>query len=107
MTSTIDRPDTSGSRRVAYELRGDGPLVVTIPGMGDLRSADAQLADALIADGFRVATLDLRGHGDSDAGFADLGDAATASDAAALIEHLGGPAVVVGTSMGASSAVLV
>jgi len=107
MTSSIDRPDTSGSRRVAYELRGDGPLVVTIPGMGDLRSADAQLADALIADGFRVATLDLRGHGDSDAGFADLGDAATASDAAALIEHLGGPAVVVGTSMGASSAVLV
>jgi pimeloyl-ACP methyl ester carboxylesterase len=92
--------------RVAYEVRGDGPLVVTAPGMGDLRSADTALAEALVADGFRVATLDLRGHGDSDAGFAELGDPATASDLIALIEELGGPAVIVGTSMSASSALL-
>lgn len=92
--------------RVAYEVRGDGPLVVTAPGMGDLRSADTALAEALVADGFRVATLDLRGHGDSDAGFAELGDPATASDLIALIEQLGGPAVIVGTSMSASSALL-
>ena len=107
MTSFIDRPDTAGSRRVAYEVRGDGPLVVTVPGMGDLRSADHELVDALVADGFRVASIDLRGHGDSDTGFAELGDPATASDITALIETLGGPAVVVGSSMGASSAVLV
>jgi pimeloyl-ACP methyl ester carboxylesterase len=112
MTSTVSfltRPlsataDAVG--RVAYEVRGDGPLVVTAPGMGDLRSADTALAEALVADGFRVATLDLRGHGDSDAGFAELGDPATASDLIALIEQLGGPAVIVGTSMGASSALL-
>jgi len=107
MTTFIDRPDTTGSRRVAYELRGDGPLVITVPGMGDVRSTDHQLVDALVADGFRVASLDLRGHGDSDAGFAELGDEATASDIVALAEHLGGPAVIVGSSMGASSAVLV
>lgn len=107
MTSYLDRPDATGSRRVAYELRGDGPLVITIPGMGDLRGSDAHLADTLVADGFRVASFDLRGHGDSDAGFAELGDQPTASDAIALIEQLGGPAVVIGTSMGASSAVLV
>ena len=107
MTSYIERPDTTGSRRVAYEVRGDGPLVVTVPGMGDLRSTDHELVDALVADGFRVASIDLRGHGDSDTGFAELGDAATASDITALIETLGGPAVVVGSSMGASSAVLV
>ena len=46
--------------RIAYEVRGEGPLVVTAPGMGDLRSADTALAEALVADGFRVATLDLR-----------------------------------------------
>jgi pimeloyl-ACP methyl ester carboxylesterase len=106
--SFLDRPLGTGSARgrVAYELRGDGPLVVTVPGMGDLRSADAALAEALAADGFRVATLELRGHGDSDAGFAELGDPATASDIVALVERLGGPAVLVGTSMGASSALL-
>lgn len=106
--SFLDRPLGRGSAvgRIAYQVRGDGPLVVTVPGMGDLRSADAGLAAALAAAGFRVASLDLRGHGDSDAGFAELGDPATASDLLALVEHLGGPAVIVGTSMGASSALL-
>lgn len=107
MTSFLDRPDSTGSRRVAYELRGDGPLVITVPGMGDLRGTDHELVDALVADGFRVASIDLRGHGDSDTGFAELGDPATASDITALIEQLGAPAVVIGSSMGASSAVLV
>ncbi|MGN6273511.1 MAG: alpha/beta fold hydrolase [Protaetiibacter sp.] len=105
LTRPLGRP-AGGTGRIAYEVRGEGPLVVTAPGMGDLRSADTALADALVSDGFRVATLDLRGHGDSDAGFAELGDAATASDLIALIEHLGGPAVIVGTSMAASSALL-
>ena len=61
MTFFLDRPGATGTARVAYEVRGDGPLVVTVPGMGDLRSADAGLADALVADGYRVATLELRG----------------------------------------------
>ncbi|QEO09673.1 alpha/beta fold hydrolase [Protaetiibacter larvae] len=106
MTSFLDRPHPAGTGRVAYTLRGDGPLVVTVPGMGDLAASDTELAEALAADGFRVASLELRGHGASDTGFAELGDAATASDIAALIEVLGGPAIVVGTSMGASSAIV-
>ncbi|PZQ88162.1 MAG: alpha/beta hydrolase [Leifsonia xyli] len=106
MTSFLDRPTARGTARVAYQVRGDGPLVVTVPGMGDLRSADAALAEALVADGFRVASLDLRGHGDSDLGFDELGDEATASDLIALIEHLGGPAMLVGTSMAASAALV-
>lgn len=106
MTLMLERPDGARTRRIAYEVRGRGPLVITVPGMGDLRSADTALADALIADGHRVAQLDLRGHGDSDIGFAELGDAATASDIVALARHLGEPAIVVGTSMGASAAVL-
>jgi pimeloyl-ACP methyl ester carboxylesterase len=53
-----------------------------------------------------VACTDLRGHGDSDTTFTSYGDEETAGDVLALIGELGGPAVVVGNSMGAGSAVL-
>lgn len=92
--------------RVTYAVAGKGPLVVAVPGMGDLRSTYDDLAPALVAAGFRVAVTDLRGHGDADTTFADHGDDATAGDLLALVEHLGAPAVLVGNSMGASSAVV-
>ena len=37
--------------------------------MGDLRSVYRFLAPALVEARYRVATMDLRGHGDSDATF--------------------------------------
>jgi pimeloyl-ACP methyl ester carboxylesterase len=74
--------------------------------MGDLRSTYRFLAPALRAAGYRVAVTDLRGHGDSDAGFASYGDAETAGDIIALVEALGGPAVILGNSMAAGSAVI-
>jgi pimeloyl-ACP methyl ester carboxylesterase len=92
--------------RIAYEVEGHGPLVVCAPGMGDIRATFRHLAPELIAAGYRVATFDLRGHGESDTTFASFDDVALASDILALIEHLGGPAVVVGNSMGAGSAVI-
>jgi pimeloyl-ACP methyl ester carboxylesterase len=93
--------------RVAYDLDGAGPLVVLVPGMGDLRGSYRFLAPALVEAGYRVASTDLRGHGDSDATFASYGDVETSGDIVALIEELGGPAVVVGNSMAAGSAILV
>jgi pimeloyl-ACP methyl ester carboxylesterase len=93
--------------RVAYDAAGVGPLVVLVPGMGDLRSTYRFLAPALREAGHRVVCMDLRGHGDSDATFSSYGDEETAGDIAALIDLLGGPAVVVGNSMAAGSAVLV
>jgi pimeloyl-ACP methyl ester carboxylesterase len=93
--------------RVAYDVGGDGPLVVLVPGMGDLRGAYRFLAPALRAAGYTVACTDLRGHGDSDATFASYGDAETAGDIAALIEELGGSAAVIGNSMGAGAGALV
>ena len=74
--------------------------------MSDLRAGYRFLAPALRAAGYRVACTDLRGHGDSDATFMSYGDEETAGDINALIEELGGPAVVVGNSMGAGAAVL-
>lgn len=62
---------------------------------------------ALEAAGYRVAVTDLRGHGDSDATMTGYGDVPTAHDLLALVEHLGGPAIVVGNSMGAGAAVVV
>jgi pimeloyl-ACP methyl ester carboxylesterase len=92
--------------RIGYDVAGAGSLVVLVPGMGDLRAGYRFLAPALRAAGYRVACTDLRGHGDSDATFASYGDEETAGDVIALIGELGGPAVVVGNSMGAGSAVL-
>ncbi|PVU83528.1 alpha/beta hydrolase [Cellulomonas sp. WB94] len=90
--------------RIAYAVAGDGPLVVLVPGMGDLRSTWRELVGPLNGAGYRVAALDLRGHGGSDTTFTEHGDVVTAQDLLALIEHLGGPAVVIGNSMGTSAA---
>jgi pimeloyl-ACP methyl ester carboxylesterase len=92
---------------IAYDVEGTGPLVVCVPGMGDLRSTYRFLAPALVADGNRVVTTDLRGHGESSADFPEYGSEPTAPDLIALIERLGGPAVIIGNSMAAASAVLV
>ena len=93
--------------RIGYDVAGDGPLVILVPGMGDLRSGYRFMAPALLAAGYRVACTDLRGHGDSDTTFSSYGDADTASDVVALIEELGGPAVIIGNSMAAGAACLV
>jgi pimeloyl-ACP methyl ester carboxylesterase len=101
-TSYLTRPEG----RIGYDIAGSGPLIVLVPGLGDLRAGYRFLAPALRAAGYRVACTDLRGHGDSDTTFASYGDEDTAGDVVALIGELGGPAVVVGNSMGAGSAVL-
>ncbi len=101
-TRFLDR----GPGRIAYDVTGDGPLVVAVPGMGDLRRTFRHQVPALAGAGFRVATMDLRGHGDSDATFDSYDDEAAASDVRALVHHLGGPALLIGNSMGAGAVVL-
>lgn len=92
--------------RIAYEVAGEGPLVVLAPGMGNLRSAYRHLAPRLVAAGFRVASADLRGHGESSTGWASYTRTDTAGDLLALIRHLGGPAVVVGHSFAGGAATI-
>jgi pimeloyl-ACP methyl ester carboxylesterase len=96
----LERP----TGRIAYSLTGEGPLVICVPGMGDVRSVYRFLAPALATAGFQVATMDLRGHGDSDVTFDSYDDVAAGSDLVALATHLGGPAILIGNSMGAGAA---
>lgn len=92
--------------QIGYDVRGRGPLLLLLPGMGEIRSSYRHLVPRLVEAGYTVATADLRGHGDSDATFTSYGDVETASDIAALLHHLGSPAVIVGNSMSAASAVI-
>ena len=73
----LDRP----GGRVAYDVAGQGPLVLLVPGMGDLRSTYRHLVPALRGAGYRVAVG---------------GERRVAVSV---------PAVLVGSSMGAGAAV--
>ena len=84
---------------LAYDVRGSGPLVVLAHGMGDSREAYRFLVPALVGSGRRVATVDLRGCGESSVGWPSYTRTAIAGDLVALVEHLGGPAVLVGHSI--------
>ncbi|MBX3638400.1 MAG: alpha/beta hydrolase [Rubrivivax sp.] len=95
-----------GEGRIAYDdTGGPGPLVLAIPGMGDLRSEYRALRPLLLQAGCRVVTMDVRGHGESSARWSDCSAHAVGGDALALIRHLdAGPAAVLGNSFAAGSA---
>ncbi|WP_163541115.1 alpha/beta fold hydrolase [Occultella kanbiaonis] len=90
--------------RLAYTVTGTGPLVIALPGMGDLRAVYRDLAGPITQAGYRLAVMDLRGHGDSDTTFTTHGDAVTGTDILALADELGESAVVIGNSMSSSAA---
>ncbi len=92
--------------RIAYEVTGDGPLVMLLPGMGIRRDFYSSLARRLVAAGYRVAAADLRGLGESSTGWSSYTRTDTAADTLALIRHLGGPAVIVGHSFSGGSATI-
>ncbi|MET0234030.1 MAG: alpha/beta hydrolase [Kibdelosporangium sp.] len=102
-TKFLERP----GGRLAYDLRGHGPLVVCSPGMGDLRCAYTELADLLVAAGFTVVTMDLRGLGESSAHWPSYTKADTASDLVELLQELArGPAILVGNDYSAGASVM-
>lgn len=101
-TLYLDRPDG----RIAYEVIGDGPLVVLSPGLADVRSSYRFLAPLIVDAGFRVAGVDLRGHGESSTGWDSYSRTDTAGDLSHVIRGLGGPAVIVGQSFSGGSATI-
>ncbi|KIH92816.1 hypothetical protein SPBR_03122 [Sporothrix brasiliensis 5110] len=97
--------------KLAVETRGpaNAPLVVCSPGLGDTRDAYYNVADQLVAAGYRVALVDLRGQGDASTGFGSYGDSETASDLIKVVETLapgGGRAVLAGASMSGGAATI-
>ncbi len=92
--------------RIAYDdTGGNGPLILAIPGMGDLRSEYRLLRPALEGAGYRVVTMDVRGFGATSARWDDYSAHAVGRDALALIEHLDTPAaIILGNSFAAGSA---
>jgi len=97
--------DINGGR-IAYESIGEGPLIVLQHGMGDMRQVFRFLAPKLAAAGYRVVSADMRGHGESSMGWDSITRTDVAGDLVALIRHLGGPAVIVGHSLGGGSATI-
>lgn len=94
--------------RLAYALRGDGPLVVLTPGGREAGAAVEALAEAL-APHARVLTWDRRNTGASDVFFGGEGSEQEiwADDLADLIADLGqGPAWLAGGSAGCRVSVL-
>ncbi len=92
--------------RIAYDdTGGSGPLILAIPGMGDLRSEYRLLRPALAGVGYRVVTMDVRGFGATSARWDDYSAHAVGSDALALIHHLeASSAIILGNSFAAGSA---
>jgi pimeloyl-ACP methyl ester carboxylesterase len=97
---------TVDSGTIAYEVTGDGPLVVLAHGMGDSRAAYRFVTPKLVAAGYRVAAVDLRGSGESSALWPAYSRTAIAGDLIAVIRHLGGPAVLVGHSISGGAATI-
>ncbi|KOT96014.1 MULTISPECIES: alpha/beta fold hydrolase [Streptomyces] len=91
---------------IAYEVAGSGPLIVLAHGMGDSRAAYRAVVPRLVAAGHRVASVDLRGCGESGVDWAEWSRTALAGDLLALIRHLGGPAVLVGHSISGGAATI-
>ncbi len=83
---------------------GGGPAVICIPGMGDLRSTYRLLRPRLAAAGYRVITMDVRGHGESSVDWKEWDAPAVGGDILALMSALGiEQAHLIGNSFAAGS----
>ena len=91
---------------IAYDERGSGPLVVCLPSLGDLRAEYRFLIPQLVDAGYRVVSMDVRGHGESSVNWPNYAVDGVGSDLVALLRALqAGPALVIGTSMAAGAIV--
>jgi pimeloyl-ACP methyl ester carboxylesterase len=91
---------------IAYDLTGEGPLVVLANGIGDSRHSYRFIAPALAAAGYRVASVDIRGCGDSSLGWNGYSRTDIAGDLVAVVRHLGGPAGIIGQSISGGAATI-
>ncbi len=87
--------EVAGGQIAFDDTRTAGPLIVCVPGLGDVRASYRFLVPQLAAAGYRVVTMDLRGHSASSAGWSDYSDTVVAGDVLALVQFLNvGPAIL-------------
>jgi len=92
---------------IAYDDQGSGKLIICMPAGGDTRAEYRHLTPLLVAAGYRVVTMDIRGQGQTSAVWPSYSYEAMTEDVIALAEHLqAGPAIIVGTSKTAGVAVM-
>lgn len=92
--------------RLCYTTAGqkDAPAVLFLHGLSGYHATWESAIKAL-SENFAIWALDFRGHGHSDhAGSGGYTVAGYASDAAAMLERIGRPTLVVGHSLGAAVA---
>lgn len=96
----MDAATSADGTTIAFEQVGEGPTVVILGGAFSVASDGNALAKALVDIGFRAVTVDRRGRGSS-------GDQRGSTpedevdDLAAVIDAVGGYAIVLGHSSGA------
>ena len=121
MSASQQRPFTAAPEPI-HRLKGHGgvtlaadtwgepgsPLVVLLHGGGQTRHAWKQTGSTLAARGYYVIAYDARGHGDSDwAPDGEYGLDAVVADLQCIIRHVGGgPAALVGASMGGGTSLV-
>ncbi|MFC3455292.1 alpha/beta fold hydrolase [Amycolatopsis speibonae] len=100
----IDTVKSADGTPIAFERRGEGPVVVIVAGAGNDRLGDEPLVAEFVAE-HSVVTYDRRGRGDS-------GDTAPYAvereieDLAAVVAAIGEPVIVHGISSGGALALL-
>jgi pimeloyl-ACP methyl ester carboxylesterase len=91
------------------DVRGDPNdwPVLFLHGGGQTRFAWGRTAETVANDGWRTIALDLRGHGESDwAPNGDYSKTSFCADIVAVADEVGKPPVLVGASLGGTSAML-
>lgn len=96
----MDTTTSADGITIAFEKIGDGPPVVVVGGAFSEAADGAGIASALADAGFRAVTVDRRGRGSSGDRRGSTPDDEVA-DLAAVIDAVGGQAIVLGHSSGA------
>jgi pimeloyl-ACP methyl ester carboxylesterase len=74
--------------KIAYDDTGEGPLVVCVPSLGDVRGEYRFVIPQLVSAGYRVVSMDVRGHGETSIEWSDYTVAAIGKDVIALVREL-------------------
>ncbi len=94
------RIDVDGASLEVERYASAGPLVCLLPGLGGGIRRFADLATRLADAGQQPVAINPRGAGASTGSLDELRFGDLAGDVAGVIEHLGGPAIVIGNAYG-------